>query len=261
MNAEWFEQQFLIKSETRWVVRYDDTVDSTMNSARKLIDHVAGDKPGLAIAAHQSEGRGQQGRDWKHTGDSLAMTTVFSTRRDTRALLGLSLVAGCAIRRICRTYGAEVLLKWPNDILSESGDKLAGILIEIVSRDLIHYILTGCGINLLAAPELPATTCLQKEGATISDRNAFAVDVATMLYTVWEDFLLNGFSIFQQEWNEAAFALGEWITIDREDRIIEGIFEGVDEEGYLLVNLGSHRERLVSGRIQKLGDKAYAARI
>ena len=78
---------------------------------------------------------------------------------DPRRLGWLPLVAGVAMTRAVRALGvAGAALKWPNDVLVETGPapgKLSGILTELTS----HGVVIGAGLNLTAqVDELPVPT-------------------------------------------------------------------------------------------------------
>ncbi len=78
---------------------------------------------------------------------------------DPRRLGWLPLVAGVAMTRAVRALGvAGAALKWPNDVLVETGPapgKLSGILTELTP----HGVVIGAGLNLTAqVDELPVPT-------------------------------------------------------------------------------------------------------
>jgi BirA family biotin operon repressor/biotin-[acetyl-CoA-carboxylase] ligase len=51
--------------------------------------------------------------------------------------------------------GKEVMLKWPNDLVLSSGEKLGGILCEKVESGVI----AGIGLNLTTAPSIDGRAC------------------------------------------------------------------------------------------------------
>ena len=124
------------------------------------------------IAAHQTGGRGRRGRQWRSDPQaSLAASLAIEAAlpADPGAL---TLVAGAAIARTLRAFGAQPWLKWPNDLYLRADDgswtKAGGILCE--SRILSHpapapvpaslpgadrptwRLVVGCGLNLFPAP-------------------------------------------------------------------------------------------------------------
>ena len=108
----------------------------------------------VALAEHQTAGRGRSGRSWE---DAPAANLLFSLLLEPPAgapLPQLSLVAGLAVASALeREAMVPALVKWPNDVLIDGG-KVAGILLE-ASGD---RVVCGIGINVnQVADELPPT--------------------------------------------------------------------------------------------------------
>jgi BirA family biotin operon repressor/biotin-[acetyl-CoA-carboxylase] ligase len=124
---------------------------STNERARQLA--AAGAPHGtLVTAAEQTAGRGRQGRTWvAPAGRALLMSLVL---RHPRRLLPLA--AGVAVAEL---VGANAMVKWPNDVLTENR-KVAGILVE--GRPQEGWAVLGIGVNVALAmedfpPELQST--------------------------------------------------------------------------------------------------------
>ena len=111
-------------------VRRFDELDSTN---RYLLDEARAGAPEgvVAVAGHQSAGRGRRGRTWEAPpGANLLVSVLLRPVLDVEDLY-LGTVALClAARAACVTTGhAPVTIKWPNDLLV--GDrKVAGVLAE-----------------------------------------------------------------------------------------------------------------------------------
>ena len=95
---------------------------------------LAGAPDGTAVVADdQTRGRGREGRVWHQApGRGLALSVLLVAGRPAPGTAPL--VAGLALVRALEACGAEVELKWPNDVMSR-GRKLAGILCESRRRD------------------------------------------------------------------------------------------------------------------------------
>ena len=111
------------------------------------------------VALSQTAGRGRHGRQWQSPAGNFHGSTLVMLRTLDPPAPSLSLASGLALIDAAEIAapGAELLLKWPNDLLS--GDaKLGGILLER-SGD---RVVVGFGVNLASAPELEdrATTSL-----------------------------------------------------------------------------------------------------
>ena len=158
-----------------------------------------GDHPhgAVALAEHQTAGRGRSGRTWE---DAPAANLLFSLLLEPpadAAMPQLSLVAGLAVATALeREAMVPALLKWPNDVLVDGG-KVAGILLEASGS----RVVCGIGINVnQAAEELPQgarfpAISLRVAAGRLFDRAAVLVAVLAELehrYGQWLDVGLAG---------------------------------------------------------------------
>jgi BirA family biotin operon repressor/biotin-[acetyl-CoA-carboxylase] ligase len=158
-----------------------------------------GDHPhgAVALAEHQTAGRGRSGRLWE---DAPAANLLFSLLLDPPSgapLPELSLVAGLAVATALeREAMVPALVKWPNDVLIDGG-KIAGILLEATNS----RVICGIGINVnQATEELPQTprfpaVSLRVAAGRRFDRAAVLVAVLAELeerYGQWLDAGLAG---------------------------------------------------------------------
>ena len=115
-----------------------------------------GDHPhgAVALAEHQTAGRGRSGRRWEDAPASTLLFSVLIQPPAGAALQELSLVAGLAVATaIEHTAMIPALVKWPNDVLVDGG-KVAGILLEASGT----RVVCGIGINVNQEPSvLPPT--------------------------------------------------------------------------------------------------------
>ena len=105
------------------------------------------------VARRQTAGRGRQGRAWFDGAGNFMGSTVVAVGESGPPPASLSFVAALAVRDAAVAAlgeGADLALKWPNDVLL-SGGKLSGILLEMVRG----AIVVGIGVNIAHAPQLP----------------------------------------------------------------------------------------------------------
>jgi BirA family transcriptional regulator, biotin operon repressor / biotin---[acetyl-CoA-carboxylase] ligase len=123
-------------------------VDECASTQRLLGD----DDPegAIAVANHQTAGRGRLGRTWEDVpGKSLLLSVLLRPSAPMPLWPELSLVAGEAVARV---VGGEV--RPPNDVFL-NGRKVAGILPEATQG----RVVLGVGVNLNhTADELPRDT-------------------------------------------------------------------------------------------------------
>ena len=229
-----------------------EEVESTQAEALRRAGE--GERGPLWIRARrQAKGRGRSGRAWVMPAGNLAATLLFAPGAGLRALPGLSIVTGVAVRdAIARLLppATPVRLKWPNDVLIGSA-KVAGILIETstIGADVIAAV--GIGINVAAAPAIAGreATALA-EHLSAPDR----LDPADVLVALADRmaYWLAGwgrgaaFSSVREAWLERAGPIGEPIRVNGEGGTIAGSFAGLDGDGALLVAAGDGTIRRVT---------------
>jgi BirA family biotin operon repressor/biotin-[acetyl-CoA-carboxylase] ligase len=143
-----------------------------LESSNDVVARAAGTaSEGLVVVAEeQLAGRGRLGRSW--TSPARAGLTLSLLLRPAVPSVRLGLVpllAGLSVLDVVRgPAGVPASLKWPNDVLSADGRKLAGILVEVVAG----AVVVGVGLNVTTSPaELPAQgTSLLACGAGCTDR-------------------------------------------------------------------------------------------
>ena len=98
----------------------------------------------VALAEHQTEGRGRLGRVWvDEPGAGLAFSIVLDPPPPVASWPELTLVAA---RAVATAVGEDATIKDPNDVLV-GGLKVAGILAEASDR-----VVLGIGVNVGSAP-------------------------------------------------------------------------------------------------------------
>jgi BirA family transcriptional regulator, biotin operon repressor / biotin---[acetyl-CoA-carboxylase] ligase len=98
----------------------------------------------VALAEHQTEGRGRLGRVWiDEPGAGLAFSVALYPPPPVARWPQLTLVAA---RAVAAAIGPEATIEDPNDVLVD-GRKVAGILAESGDR-----VVLGIGVNVGSAP-------------------------------------------------------------------------------------------------------------
>ena len=104
----------------------------------------------LFIAESQTKGRGTKGRTWQNSDMMLSWSFLVqkAPQPNTTKIMGHALLK--TLQTIWPKVGFQV--KAPNDILID-GKKLAGILVEVVSKGQDkHRLIIGVGMNVFSHP-------------------------------------------------------------------------------------------------------------
>ncbi|MDY6902739.1 MAG: biotin--[acetyl-CoA-carboxylase] ligase [Cyanobacteriota bacterium] len=122
----------------------------SVTSTNKTVWELIAKEPSLGcvvIAAQQTAGRGQWGRQWLSGEGGLYLSFGFSPQLDINLGYQLTLATAWGIAEQLRKYGVDVEIKWPNDLVLD-GRKLGGILTETkVRAGKITQAVIGVGIN------------------------------------------------------------------------------------------------------------------
>jgi BirA family biotin operon repressor/biotin-[acetyl-CoA-carboxylase] ligase len=232
-------------------------------SRREVTPHGrrAGDiSPCLLVAEQQTRGRGRLGRGWISSAGA-SLTFSVSLPLEPAQWSGLSLAVGLAIADALdplplALQGQDqprIGLKWPNDLwLMEGpgqGRKLGGILIETVTVGDRRMCVVGLGLNIRpqsAEGVAHGYACLQEIDAQASAPAALT-RVAEPLVRALKRFEREGFEPLVAAYSRRDLLLGQAVSISQ-PQALEGIAEGVDEQGALRVRSdGVHR--VVSGEV------------
>lgn len=127
--------------------RVRSTNDVALAAAR------AGERPGLVVrSAVQTAGKGSKTRDWTSPPGGLWASVLLDAEPPERLRGLIPLAVGCACCRALDDLGAEVELRWPNDLMRDDA-KLGGLLVETRSDGHpLEDVVAGMGINVVNEP-------------------------------------------------------------------------------------------------------------
>jgi BirA family biotin operon repressor/biotin-[acetyl-CoA-carboxylase] ligase len=220
-------------------------VGSTNDEARRLAER--GAPHGTLVIAHvQTSGRGRLGRTWiSSPGDALTMSVILRPDLPVHALPRVVLAAGVALAETC---GAGCRLKWPNDLVSDEGKKLGGVLAEVETRSgQVQFVVLGIGVNLLAAPDGMQATHLSAVQGVAPQLPVLAAAVARRLVDLVDD---EEMSQIVARWSARDRTVGHRVRVGD----IEGIAIGLDGNGCLLVRDDEGIERrITAGDVHMVG--------
>ena len=222
----------------RWtgpIIRLD-ACESTNDLARLLAS--AGLPGGTVVVARtQARGRGRQGRSWSSPAGGLWASLLL--RPGVHAAGGrLSLaIAVAAAEAVERAAAVQAAIHWPNDVLV-AGRKVAGVLLEGVP----DAVIAGIGINAnVAADEFPVE--VRDRAASLHALTGRAIPLQPLLDTliercaVWHALWLNpaetAAAQILEAWSARDAVRGRHVVVHTPTGDLEGIAEGVDDDGAL----------------------------
>lgn len=205
------------------------------------------ERPTWILAGVQTAGRGRRARPWSSPKGNFHGTLVLKPLEPPETVALRSFAAALALRdALVSLTGlpASFTLKWPNDVLLNGG-KLAGILLESAGLNGADPVLCiGIGVNLIAAPDpslvepgaVPPVSLLQETGLRVTPE-AF-LDALAPAYARWEaTFRAEGFAPLRAAWLAHAARLGETIRARTGQDSREGVFDGIDVQGNLILRM------------------------
>jgi len=240
----------------RFAIITRDECDSTSSELLRRADQGA-PAGTVVIADRQSAGRGRRGRTWLSApAASLTFSLLWRFSGPPGRLSGLSLAVGVALARGLESLGASAIrLKWPNDVLLErDGDfaKLAGILVELASDRHGTQAVIGIGVNLQAPrAALPQPAAgLDQVLTPLPDRHLILAAILRELGVVLEAFAVDGFSVAKMDWQRRHAWQGLAVRLLADDgTVADGICQGVDDDGALLLATAAGVHRIFSGDV------------
>lgn len=223
-----------------------DAVDSTnAEGLRRAPDLM---RPTWILARRQTAGRGRRGRAWSDPPGNFAATLVQRLPDPPARLALRSFALGLALHDAIEGLtglGPALRLKWPNDLLLNGG-KLSGILLESAGQGVL---VLGVGVNLRSAP--PRDPTAAHPPVALRPESGFDIAPETLLahlalaYAGWEGRLATwGFAPLRRAFLDRAVKLGDTITARTLTDTATGIFDGIDDDGALILTTAQGRRVL-----------------
>jgi len=226
----------------------------------------------VAVADHQSAGRGRLGRKWEAPpGANLLMSVLLRLETiNDAAPFHLTAATALAAADACKEVaGVEPGLKWPND-LAVDHHKLAGILAEMITatRPQRDAVVVGLGLNVNWAPAdedllseersgmkhpMPATSLAQLAQRPV-DKDEVLTEVLEHLDQWITDLSKpNGGARLMDEYRARSLLIGKQVMIDAPGETAIGTVAGITDEGHLVVTTNEGQETEVN-RVFTVGD-------
>lgn len=239
-----------------------ESTGSTHADARRLVETLgAGACHGYVLTAReQRSGRGTRGRSWWSPADaSLSVSVVLSPSPALEPALIVTLLAALAVEDAARHFGADLHVKWPNDLVDAKGRKVAGVLAESLNAERPVQIV-GIGVNLRASREErpkwlePAPGHLEQAGGRTIRRAAFLLELLDALERQLECLRTGGSGAIARSFNDRSWLRGKRVRLRRGEELRAGTFEGITPELEVLLRESSGRQTCwPGGQVELLG--------
>jgi BirA family transcriptional regulator, biotin operon repressor / biotin---[acetyl-CoA-carboxylase] ligase len=243
-----------VTSHPGWIIHRYGTVSSTMEQAAALARYGARERT-IVVADEQAAGRGRAGRIWQSLpGSGLYCTAIMRPDVPPERLPTLPLVVGIAVAETLEEVtGAEVRLKWPNDLwlgADPQRQKVGGVLAASrLAGNRIDSVLVGIGVNLSTKhDELPpgATSVLAATKRHVTPLQLLD-RLLPRLETRYAAWRTAGGRPALDAWRARAALLGEEVSVVENGRELVGMFHGIDDDGALLLCVDSDSEHPPGG--------------
>jgi BirA family biotin operon repressor/biotin-[acetyl-CoA-carboxylase] ligase len=206
----------------------------------------------VVIAEMQTGGKGRRGRKWISPKGNLYLSLILRPdipmyKAPLITLMGAVAVAS-AINKQC---SLEAAIKWPNDILI-LGRKVSGLLTEMsAEQDRIRHIVLGIGVDVNMdlgdlSPDLrELTTTLAVAVGEKINRTALLQEILRDLDHWYQAFLSNVQEVLSA-WKSLNMTTGNRVTVSGSGETLEGLAQGIDNEGRLIIRLDDGAIRSVA---------------
>ena len=226
-------------------------IGSTNDVAGAMADR--GAPEGLIVLAdRQTAGRGRLGRTWASpSGAGIYVSMVLRPSATVATLM--TIAAGVAVAEgIASATGLSPHVKWPNDI-HVGGRKLAGILAE----GAVGHVVLGIGINVQSAA-YPAeiasrATSIEAELSRPVDRGLVLAECLAAMASRYRELQNGRGRQVVEAWRgRAAAMLGRRVEWEAAGKQQVGLAENIDDDGALIVKVGTATQKIRSGEVRWL---------
>ena len=178
----------------------------------------------VVVTDFQTEGRGRLQRDWySNRGENILFSMIFRPKISAQMAPRCTLLWAASIAQ-----ELGLLVKWPNDIFTTEGRKVAGVLCEAsFQNNRVDYLIAGIGINV-HQKEFPEDTY-----ASSLDREWECTNSRSLVFTrIVQSLLRCELSQSMELHRNLSYVLGKVVQVGN----IKGQVEAIHDDGTLLID-------------------------
>ena len=201
----------------------------------------------VVITDQQLAGKGQRGNKWESAaGKNLTFSLVLEPN-----FLGadesfyLNIAASLALSDTLLKLSDSFTVKWPNDLYYRH-KKIGGILIENhISGEKITSSVIGIGLNInqVRFVGLPDAVSLRQIFSRFFDLNEILHQVLQSLEDRWLALNQFQFEAMKLEYLRRLYGYRQVLRFKVGSQITEGLVEGIDSVGRLVVQMGGAQKK------------------
>ncbi|MHB8592927.1 MAG: biotin--[acetyl-CoA-carboxylase] ligase [Acidimicrobiales bacterium] len=253
-------------SEVRRFVELDSTNRYLIDVARTDVRHGL-----VAVAEHQTAGRGRLGRRWEAPpGANLLASVLLRPILPLDQLHLCTIAVALAAAGSCRrSSGLEPEVKWPNDLVVGER-KVAGVLAESVPLPTSattgaggRAVVVGVGLNsawpppddeTTSSPVPPeirdiATSIKRETGRSVEPRILLELLLADLEHRLDDLDDPDGRRRLAGEYRDRCSTLGRVVRVTLSDEILTGAAVDVTVEGHLVLDVGTCFKTITAGDV------------
>lgn len=240
-------------------VEFHAEIASTNDRARAALAEPGGE--GLAVVADlQTAGRGRRGRTWiSPAGANLLFSVAWRPAVAPRLAGLLGIAAVLAVRDACASLvpDAGLGIRWPNDLVDDSGRKAAGLLVETaLERGELVEAVVGIGINVnWLRREMPAE--IGGSATSLRDLGGTPVDRVLLLGRVLDALDAEARALERGDSPVSRLRAVSWldgraVEVDTGTTTVAGRAAGIADDGSLLLDAEAGRVALSVGEVARV---------
>lgn len=158
-----------------------------------------------------------------------------------------------AVRAACAPH-AELQVKWPNDLVTRDGAKVAGLLLETaLADDRLVQAIVGIGINVnWRRAEMPPQ--IAARATSLCDLAGVEVDRGALLVRLLDELDAELLALVGGESPLARLRAASWldgrpVRVTAEDDEVAGVVAGIGDDGALVVETDGGRRFVSYGEV------------
>ena len=209
----------------------------------------------VVFAERQFHGKGRMDKKWYSAKDqNLTFSILLKKKINEKNISIISLGTAVAIAiSLENLFQLKVNLKWPNDVLV-NGSKIAGILVESsMQGNKVDKLVIGIGLNVNQTTfqgsfSIPPIS-IKSETGTEVNRERLLGEILNNFEEILNRIFISPETVLD-DWRSRCRMIGEKIVVEDEANSRTGVFDDIDEHGFLVLRTDNNKyEKIHLGNV------------